>query len=333
MSNEAIDPRTFRLPAVVMAGDQWASRAIGEESKVFLELDGRPLIVHVVETLQRVPEISEIWVVGDREELTKTLGNAPKSWAKRLTVVTQLRNLYENAWETFRRTLPSAGPEGRDPTEREAERPYLYISGDLPFSTPQEISAFIALGLESDDDYVLGLAPQASLDVFSAGDPSYDVAYFNLAEGRYRQTNLHLVKPAKIRHRKLIGEMYEYRYQRDVRNILLLAWQLLYREGGRLAALWYYALIHIAGWLDRRSLSRGADTVRRYIPLEKVAKCVSSFLGAKFRFAITEAGGCAVDIDNEQQYLAAKERYSEWRDSQENIAVALYGPPVTNGKE
>ena len=73
--------------------------------------------------------------------------------------------------------------------------------------------------------------------------------------------------------------------------------------------------------------------LRRYIPLEKVAKCVSSFLGAKFRFAITEAGGCAVDIDNEQQYLAAKERYSEWRDSQENTAVALYGPPVTNDKE
>ncbi len=327
------DPKELRIPAVVMAGDQRGARSIGQESKVFLELDGRPLIVHILETLQRVPEISEIWVVGDQQNLSKLLDSPPKSWSKAVTVVPQLNNLYQNAWETFRRSLPGAGPEGRDPTEKEVLIPYLYVSGDLPFATPQEVSAFITLSLESDGDYVLGLAPQGSLASFSTGEPKYVVAYFNLAEGRFRQTNLHLVRPAKIRNRELIGEMYDYRYQRKVKNVLPLAWQMLYRKGGRLAALWYYILIHVAGWVDRRGLSRIADIVRRYVPLAKVAGCVSSFLGAKFQFVITEAGGCAVDIDSEEQYLAAKARYSEWRKSQEETAVVLYGTSTSSSEE
>ena len=48
---------------------------------------------------------------------------------------------------------------------------------------------------------------------------------------------------------------------------------------------------------------------------------------------ITEAGGCAVDIDSEEQYLAAKARYSEWRKSQEETAVVLYGPSTSSSEE
>ena len=62
------------IPAVVAAGDRGAARAIYGESKAFLEIEGRPLVAHVVRALQRVPEVSEVWVVGDPERLAPVLG-------------------------------------------------------------------------------------------------------------------------------------------------------------------------------------------------------------------------------------------------------------------
>ena len=57
------------IPAVVLAGDLRAAQAVHGESKVFLEIDERPLVAHVVASLQRVPEVSEVWVVGDSARL------------------------------------------------------------------------------------------------------------------------------------------------------------------------------------------------------------------------------------------------------------------------
>ena len=46
------------------------------------------------------------------------------------------------------------------------------------------------------------------------------MAYFNLREGRFRQSNLHLVKPAKLGNRHYIEDMYEHRYQRQLGQAL-----------------------------------------------------------------------------------------------------------------
>ena len=50
--------------------------------------------------LQRVPEVSEVWVVGNAERLEKALGEdaAARELVKPLWIVPQFRNLYENAW-------------------------------------------------------------------------------------------------------------------------------------------------------------------------------------------------------------------------------------------
>ena len=49
--------------------DRRAAKAVYGESKVYLEVGGRPLVAHVVAALQRVPEVSEVWVVGKAERL------------------------------------------------------------------------------------------------------------------------------------------------------------------------------------------------------------------------------------------------------------------------
>jgi len=128
------------LPAIVTAGDRGAARQVHGQSKVFLEIAGRPLVAHVVAQLQRVPEVSEVLVVGDAKRLEAVLGSddLQAELRKPLRIVDQFDNLYENAWEGYRRTLPGAPEQGRDP-QSEADRnwPVLYVSGDLPFATAQ----------------------------------------------------------------------------------------------------------------------------------------------------------------------------------------------------
>ena len=46
-----------------------SAKAIYSESKAYLEVDARALVQHVVALLQRVPEVSEVWVVGNAERL------------------------------------------------------------------------------------------------------------------------------------------------------------------------------------------------------------------------------------------------------------------------
>ncbi len=319
------------VPAVVAAGDGRASKAICGQSKVYLEIEGRSLVAQVVSALQRVPEVSEVWVVGNASRLEKVFGDPSLRAELRVpvTIVPQFRNLYENAWQTYRRLLPAAGPEGRDPTPEDAERPVLFLSADLPFATPQEISEFIQRGAALDCDYALGLVTEASMRPFyrtAAGAPGIEMAYFNLREGRFRQSNLHLVKPALLGHRQYIEELYEHRYQKEIGNIISLAWRIFWRQGGGLRVLGYYAMIHAAAVTDRRGWLRLADLLRRWIGISRVEGALGRLLQTRFRFVATEVGGCAVDIDNEEHYQTAKLRYQEWRRNQEETAERLHGP-------
>jgi GTP:adenosylcobinamide-phosphate guanylyltransferase len=319
------------VPAVIAAGDGRASKAICGQSKVYLEVGGRPLVAQVVSILQRVPEVSEIWVVGNAPRLEKVLTDPSLCAELRVpvTIVPQFRNLYENAWQTYRRLLPAAGPEGRDPTLEEAERPVLFLSADLPFATPQEVSEFIQRGAALDCGYALGLVTEASMRSFyrtEAGAPGIEMAYFNLREGRFRQSNLHLVKPALLGNRHYVEEMYEHRYQKQMGNIIALAWRIFRDQGGGLRLLGYYAVIHAAAVADRRGWLRLADLLRRWIGISRVEEAVGRLLQTHFRFVTTEVGGCAVDIDNEEDLETANLRYDEWRRDQEERAERLHGP-------
>ena len=318
------------IPAIVTAGDGRAAKAVYGESKVYLEIAGEPLVVRIVEILQRVPEVSEVWVIGNAERLERVFAETTRTrLTKPLHVLDQFRNLFENCWESYRRALPNAGPDGRDPEEADAEFQVLYLSADLPFATPQEISDFIRRGQTTGADYVIGLVPEESLVDFLPATPDgvgIEVAYFNLREGRMRQSNLHLAKPAKIGARELIEEMYEHRHQKSLWNMASLGLRIVLNRGGGLRVAWFYLLLHIGGLLDRWGLRRMADEFRRVNGIRTSERSVGSLLGTEFRFVVTEAGGCAIDIDTEQEYDAVKARFEEWSNTQAARTEALYGP-------
>jgi hypothetical protein len=276
--------------------------------------------------------VSEVWIVGNAERLGELFSREDlrAEIDKPLHIVPQFRNLYENAWQTFRRLLPGAGVDGRDPKGDEIDQPVLYVSGDLPFATPQEISAFIRRGTALDCDYAVGLVPEESIEDFyssAPGEPGIRVAYFNLREGRFRQSNLHLAKPARIGNRHYIEDMYEHRYQKEFGHIARLAWTILRSEQGGLQIFFLYILIHLAGVANRRGFQRISDVFRRFVSMGAVERAISSLLRTDYRFAITEVGGCAVDVDREREFDVAERRFDEWSAAQAEKAKRLYGPP------
>jgi hypothetical protein len=322
-----------RLPAIVTAGDGKASRAVYGDAKVYLEVGGRTLVARTVSVLMRVPEVSEVWVVGNAGRLEQALRGDAELCAgltKPVLIVPQFGNLYENAWQTFRRLLPGAPPGGRDPVGAELDQRVLYLSADLPFATPQEISAFVQQSLATGCDYALGMVTEESLAAFypDAGRPGIEMAYFNVADGRVRQSNLHLVRPARMGHRWYIEDMYEHRYQKELFHALALAWRVLTLEGGGFRLLSYYGVMHLAGLADRARLRSLADALRRFVSFAKIERACSQLLDTRFRLVVTEVGGCALDIDNEHDTDIARARFEEWSKGQVERAALLHGSPA-----
>jgi hypothetical protein len=151
------------------------------------------------------------------------------------------------------------------------------------------------------------------------------MASFNLREGRFRQSNLHWVRPARIRNRHYIEDMYRNRFQREFGSIAGMAWRLLTSERGGLRVFYYYMLMHFAGVADRRGFPRLADALRRFAPLARIEAGCSDLLRASVRFVVTQAGGAAIDIDNEHDYDVAKLRFAEWSKAQSIRAERVYG--------
>ncbi len=182
------------VQAVLLAGDRGASKAVRGRSKAFLELGAKPMLVHVLEALVHTQEVSEIYVVGNEQRIERAIAEhgcllLAASRGCPVHVVPQRNSLYENIWHTFLRTLPSPNP---DP-----DHPILVVPTDIPLVVPEEISRFIRDAEAARVDYALGLTPEVALQPYrpSDGQPGIDMACFQLAEGRFRQNNLHYVRP------------------------------------------------------------------------------------------------------------------------------------------
>ena len=177
-------------------------------------------------------------------------------------------------------------------------------------------------------DYALGLCPAESLEVFRPSDSEksgISVAYFNVRDGRYRQNNLHYARPARIGRLDRIEEMYELRHQQRFWNMFILALRLLASRVGGLKIAIQFGMMHMAGIADRNGHDRLARVLARFVSLDINRSAISKLLDTRFAFAITESGGCGLDIDTEEEYDAVCERFSEWSAALRARSAALYG--------
>ena len=328
MTTESLSIQT--VPAIVAAGDSRAAKAIHGESKVFLEVAGRPLVVHVVHVLQDVPEVDAVWVVGNKERLERVFGepSVRAGLRKPIYFVEQRESLLANAWEAFRCILSGDPDEGRDPaSDADRDREIFFASGDMPFATAQEMSAFIQQSRANGSEYTCGLTTDSALESFlpdRVGGQGIEVAYFNMRDGRFRQNNLHYARPARIGQLVAIEEMYEHRHQRRLINMLGLAWSVLFAKGGGARVVFYYMVMHVSSWADRKGWRRLADWLR-IVTIEATEGAVGAMLQTKFRFEVVAVGGCGIDIDTEEEYEAAQTHFERWHSEQQRLAEATYG--------
>jgi GTP:adenosylcobinamide-phosphate guanylyltransferase len=325
--SESAEPeRGFGVQALLLAGDGQHSRSVQGRSKSFVEIGGRPMFLHVLETLLRTPEVSEVFVIGNAPAIEAELRASDLlelafSLGCPVHVIPQRATLYENVWHGF---LAAQPPGPIDP-----DRELLVVPADVPLAIPAEISQFMAEAWAADADYVLGLTPDVALQPFapSAGQPGIDMACFNLADGRFRQNNLHLVRPMRIENRHYIEDMYESRYQKEFGSMLRLVGRLLRREYRHLWVLIPYAILHLAGVLDRQGLVRAARAVRRFVSLDVVERASSALLKTRFRTVNTGFGGAALDIDNDEDLAVAEKMLGAWRALQTERAAPVMLPP------
>jgi len=120
--------------------------------------------------------------------------------------------------------------------------------------------------------------------------------------------------------------MYEHRKQRELRSMLSLGWRLLWMEEGSASIAFFYAVIHVAGVFDRHGWRRLADRMRRFVSVARVERAISRLMKARIRLVIPEVGGCAIDIDTDEEYDAIVQAYPQLWPLQRERAEALAGP-------
>ncbi|MEX2204767.1 MAG: NTP transferase domain-containing protein [Myxococcota bacterium] len=310
------------IQAILVAGDRGASRAIRGRSKAFVEIAGKPMVVHVLESLLHTPEVCEIYVVGNPVRLQREIvsfGCLALAAARGcpVHVVPQRETLYANVWHTFLRTL-------RPGVKRDDAHAVLVVPADIPVVIPEELSLFITRAQACGGDYVVGLSPESALAPFAPRDgaPGVEMAYFNLREGRFRQNNLHYVRALRMGNRHYVEDMYENRYQKEIASQLALAWRVLRKEWRNLWVLGCYFLIHVAGVLHRRGQIGASDVVRSWVPLAMIDRAASALLRTRFTTVTTELGGAAIDVDNEADLEVVEKMLERWKAMQARHARA-----------
>lgn len=316
-----------RVQAVLLAGDRRGSRAVRGSSKAYVDVAGRPMVVHVLESLLHARLVSEVYAVGDPVQLEKVIADhgllaLSTSRARPIHIVPQRETLFENVWNGFLRTLPPRDP---DP-----DHAILVAPADIPLVVPEEIDEFLGLAARAEADYVVGLTPAHALGPYAPRDgrPGIEMASFNIREGRFRQNNLHFVRPLRMSKRHYIQDMYDNRYQKQLGNMLRLGWRILVREFRHLWVIFYYLMMHVAAVLDRRGWRRWADALRDRIPIATVERGIGELLGTRFTTVLTGFGGAALDVDNDEDLEAVSKMLFVWKRRQAELARRLDSGPL-----
>ena len=321
---------TPTLDVIITAGDRHASRPVSGESKAFLPIAGVPLFHYVLSAVEQARCTARIFVVGDKARLEHSLATAPTPFrgTRPLVLLEQGNTLYDNVWNAFLHTLPdyTPGMDWRVYTETAAvDKAILVLSGDMPLATPFEIDEFVDACDLTRYDYCLGLSTEATLRAYypQAGFPGIRMAYFVLRDRCVRQNNLHLVKPFRFGNRAYIQTMYDLRYQREWRNMARLYLELWQRRDASCRMIWAYLCLHIARVIAKCGWQRVPLFRPFFLELPMIASLMSQLLRTRLTTIITHYGGCALDVDNAEQYAAIQRNFERWLAYQHDLAKEL----------
>lgn len=320
---------------MLLAGDRGASRTVCGLNKAFLEINGIPLFIYVLKALDHAELIHRICIIGPYAKIERAVNEhyGQPSRGKNLILCDQDESLFHNVWKSFLELAPGARSVN-PPPPAEREKPILYVSGDVPLLTPFEIDSFIRSCDCLRHDYFLGIAAAEHLTFFRPrlGTPGISTHFFHIKEGKFRQNNLHLVKPLKVENRSYIQKVYDFRYQRDLGNIIRLAREFLKVHVGW-QGFWCYGLLHWHQFLSRIHLDPLTVPTRFLLPISFIEGCVTRVLGTRFVTTVTPLVGAVLDVDNERDYRAMCARFATWQRHLAEREAQIRGGQQGSGSE
>jgi molybdopterin-guanine dinucleotide biosynthesis protein A len=301
------------IDAVIVAGDGRASRKIFKKNKALLDVAGKPMIRHIVETLQSCKAIDQVVVVGPKERFEEVIGETG------VHIVQQKRSLAENGWEGFLQTLPEYRQTGdlkSDIIEKHHDKYVLFLSGDIPLLSVSELEEFLSRCDMDRYDYIAGITSEKILSLFGPrkGRPGIKMATFHTREGNFRQNNLHMARPFVLFNSiDLLLKVYEYRYQREFLNILRTIFTIIKLGPGKIGrTLFLYLLLQVSAALSAIGLEPIARIVSYPVRRERLETLMTALLGARVKIVETTVGGAALDVDNEKDFMVLSIMYRDW---------------------
>jgi len=300
-----------KYDVILVAGEGKTSYKVYHQNKAFLTLQGKCVILYVIEALQQVKSIGDIYIVGLKDKLDQVLHSSRLNleFPKRIHVVEQKSNLYENVWQTF---LQSQQVEVSN-SEKQRDKAVLIVPCDAPLITPQEVEYFISHADMNRYDHVLGLVSREKLQHFYPieNKPGIKMAYLHIQENSFRINNLHMVKPLRIENREYIQKMYQYRYQRNFKNLVLFGLSVF----GKDKAKHYknYIGLQLCLFFGGLGLEFMVNYFRKLNPKKELEATISTIMKTRFSALEVPFPGAALDIDNAKDYEAMKTRFDEWR--------------------
>jgi hypothetical protein len=312
----------MKIDAAILIGDRGKIRPIQGGNKNFLNLNGLPLFFYPLKALEESQYVNRIFIVGDQDRIHKSIARNIRTLKapEKIIALEQRRNLFENAFVAFDKALEVERKDNLIPEWVDEEKVMLYMPGDTPLITHQEIDEFLEQCDVNSIDYSLGMSTEEGLMPFypNRKERGIKMAYFYVKGKKYRQNNLHLIKPLKIKNRHSIQRMYDYRYQKQFIYFLKLL-LAFYRANVQRKGIYYFLILHWNLFLSRMGLESLTPPFRRMIGVEDIEGVVRNFLGCRFKIVETKLTGAALDIDNEKDYETMKIRFHFWREYQNSL--------------
>ena len=191
----------MKYDAILVAGESKDSHKVFNHYKALLKLNDRYCIQYVIEALQQVSAIGNIYIIGPKKKLISALGKARIDFnqPKKIHILEQRSNLLENVWYAFLKSLPPLNGLKNAEMAAHVDKAVLVVPCDSPLITTHEVERFIANCDLNRHDYILGLTPEKNMQYFypRRNRPGIKMAYLHMKEKNYRINNLHMVRDRK----------------------------------------------------------------------------------------------------------------------------------------
>ena len=304
------------IDAIVLAGDRAASNNFAGMNKLFLKVDGLPLLLHVLSALDDVQRVDRLFVVGPADDIETLLseGDARLDSHTPIHVVEQRNTAYENFWTAFVKSIDGYQPGLERQDTQVAEKLVLVVPSDMPFVSTAEIDEFLDGCNMAHLDYCIGATAEPNMRRFlpTPDKPGIEMSYLHLDCASLRLNNLHLIRPFSVKHRDYIERAYELRYQKRFFNVALVIWEMFRIPGFGPKAISTYGYYQLSMVFRALGWTKPLQYTRSKVTRAKVTHLSCMLLGARVGIVETSIGGCVIDVDNAADYETIQQRFLEF---------------------